>query len=147
MLRPIRLVRSLAVYAAALIICAWLLDGFAIDGPASCVVGALAFGLPTYAWMLALDLLGSWEPRSRVSSVVWAMIMVVEVSVFPLALATCLPGLLTAEWASPGISIDGGSTYLWACLTTSVILLLLGEQQPLRFMWRFWTSPTPPPRN
>jgi hypothetical protein len=51
----------------------------------------------------------------------------------PLLLMTALPALLTAEWISPGVSIDGFWTYLGACAITALLRVVTGGSIPLEY--------------
>ncbi len=127
-----QLVRRLLVNTAALILCDLVLSGVRIDEPSDYLLGALAMEMPTLIWMLTTR---RW---SLDNSVLWnslpgRIVVLAFLLVVPLLLMTAFPALLTAEWISPGMAIDGFWTYLAACVITALLTLVAGKSIPLAY--------------
>lgn len=124
--------------ALVLLVCDWLLSGFAIDGLGSWAIAAYGMVLPQLVWWATCKYLTpkveaaeSEEWDSRLQQITWAVGFGGTLLVCPILLATGLPGLLTAEWISPGLTIDGIWTYAASCGLSALILGVLGELRPL----------------
>jgi len=118
-----------------------------IDEPSDYLLGALAMEIPTVVWMLTSS---RWDLNESAlwNSLPGRILLLAFILVVPLLLMTAVPALLTAEWISPGIAIDGFWTYLGACAITALLRLVAGKSVPLEYARGFLragdTSAAPP---
>ena len=126
------LIRWFLVNAAALILCGLVLSGVRIDEPSDYLLGALGMELPTLVWILSVS---QWnlDKSALWNSLPGRIALLAFVLVVPLLLMTALPAILTAEWISPGIAIDGLWTYLGACAITALLRVVAGKSIPLEY--------------
>jgi hypothetical protein len=138
--------RSVAVNLLALFLCRLLLGGFEIHGVEAYAFAAVGIELPTALWWLALHFWHSEafsQPlvmRARASAGMWTAGVIALTLVVPLALATCAPGLLVADWIS-SLDINGFWTYVAASAITAGLTIAFRQSRPLRFVLRYLDSP------
>ena len=134
------LARWLLVNTVALIICGLVFRGVKVDRPSDYLLGALAMELPTLVWLPIASRVNLAESRLW-KSLAGRIALIAFVALPPLLLMTALPALLTAEWISPGIAIDGLWTYLGALAITAPLRIVAGESLPLLYYRGFIHAP------
>jgi hypothetical protein len=126
------LIRWLLVNSAALVLCGLVLSGVRIDKPSDYLLGALGMEIPTLVWILTVS---RWnlDKSALWNALPGRIVLLAFILLVPLLLMTALPALLTAEWISPGIAIDGFWTYLGACAITALLRVVAGKSVPLEY--------------
>lgn len=135
----------------ALMICDFLLRGVTVDTFGSYVFAAVTLSLPTLFWLIAvipfLEIFVSESAdfgmyRWQVTGMMLGAVLIFVVVVCPLLLMTSLPGVLVADWLTPGLAITGGWTYLWTCLITTTVLACCRQLQPWTILHHMIRNPS-----